>query len=55
MDQQWCKSLTHTHDPEQVDLKGLLDFIKVNVERGNGVVAAGVVDEEVESAAGSQT
>lgn len=46
--QQRCKCLTHTHDTKDIDFKGRLDLIKVNVGGRDSVVATSIVDEIVE-------
>lgn len=55
LDQQGCKGLTHSHDGEDIDFEGLVDFIEVDIEGRDGVVSARIVDEIVKSAAGGKS
>lgn len=52
--QQRRKDLAQAHDGEDVGFEDIADGGEVDVQRGDGVVDAGVVDEVVEAAAAEQ-
>lgn len=51
---QRCERLTHCNNPDDIRLERGAHFGNVDVQRGDGVVAPGVVDEVFELAAGER-
>ena len=52
-DQKRRECLAHAHDGEDIDVEKILDFSKVRVQSGDGIVAASIVDEDVKGAGGA--